>query len=171
MDFSCETKPIYPGIGFQGSGISQLTPDPRPLTPGALRPIVQNEPNCPKRGPEAVSGGPRYPSIALFHYSTISLFHHSSPKRVVRNKANSAEAAGRASTWWKTSYGELNMQGTSAKQSQFPHRPQWARAPKAAAGGDKRAKRSQFPPRADAMGLESATVCRPHPDQVIRYDG
>jgi hypothetical protein len=45
VDTSCETKPIYPGIGFQGSGISQLTPDPRPLTPGAPRPIVRNEPN------------------------------------------------------------------------------------------------------------------------------
>jgi hypothetical protein len=32
---SCETKPICPGIGFQGSGVSELTPDPRPLTPGA----------------------------------------------------------------------------------------------------------------------------------------
>jgi hypothetical protein len=37
----------------------------------------------------------------------------------VRNKANSAEAAGRASTWCKRVYGELNMHETSAKQSQF----------------------------------------------------
>ncbi len=29
----CKTKPICPGIGFQGSGISGLTADPRPLTP------------------------------------------------------------------------------------------------------------------------------------------
>jgi hypothetical protein len=27
----CKTNPICPGIGFQGSGIGQLTPDPRPL--------------------------------------------------------------------------------------------------------------------------------------------
>ncbi len=37
------------------------------------------------------------------------------------------------------------------------------RAARAAAGVDKRAKRSQFPPRADAMDLEPATVCRPLP--------
>ena len=41
----CKTNPIYAGIGFQGSGVSQLTPDPRPLTPGASQPIVQNEAN------------------------------------------------------------------------------------------------------------------------------
>jgi hypothetical protein len=32
---SCETNPIRPGIGFQGSGISPLTPDPHPLPAGA----------------------------------------------------------------------------------------------------------------------------------------
>ncbi len=48
----CKTKPIWPGIGFQGSGISELTPDPRPLTPGAPEATVQNEPNSarPRRG-------------------------------------------------------------------------------------------------------------------------
>ena len=30
---SCETKPIGEGLGVQGSGISSLKPDPRPLTP------------------------------------------------------------------------------------------------------------------------------------------
>jgi hypothetical protein len=108
----------------------------------------------------------------------------------VRNKANSVEATGRASTWWKKTYGELNMQETSAKQSQFPHGQHWARAGNAvgaahragctnkanlprtdrkrrwagagnAADGDKRAKRSQFAPRADARDLESVTVCGP----------
>jgi hypothetical protein len=62
----------------------------------------------------------------------------------VRNKANSAGGTGRASSWWKRSYGELNMQKTSAKQSQFPHGPPWVTAGKAAAGGDRCAKRSQF---------------------------
>jgi len=38
---------------------------------------------------------------------------------IMRNKANCAEAAGGPSTWWETSYGELNMHEASAKQSQF----------------------------------------------------
>jgi hypothetical protein len=33
---SRETKPIGIGIGSQGSGVSNLTPDTRPLTPGLL---------------------------------------------------------------------------------------------------------------------------------------
>lgn len=46
---------------------------------------------------------------------------------IMQNKANAAQAAERASTWWKTSYGELNMQQTSAKQSQSaPDRPEEA---------------------------------------------
>jgi len=53
----------------------------------------------------------------------------------VRNKANSAEAAGWASTWWKRIYCELNLQKTSTKQSQFAQGPHRARAAMAAAGG------------------------------------
>jgi hypothetical protein len=45
------------------------------------------------------------------------------------------------------------MQETSVKQSQFAHRRHWATA-------GKRAKRSQFLPRADTTDLEYATVCR-----------
>ena len=60
------------------------------------------------------------------------------------NKANSAEAAGWASTWWKKSYGELNMQEPSAKQSQFPPDGHGQRVGGRATGGTCRAKRSQF---------------------------
>ena len=43
-------------------------------------------------------------------------------------------------------YDTLDTQKASAKQSQFPHGQQWARAGKAAgaAGGTHRAKQSQF---------------------------
>jgi hypothetical protein len=40
-------------------------------------------------------------------------------RAIMQNKANSAQAAERASAWRETSYGESNMQQTSAKQSQF----------------------------------------------------
>jgi hypothetical protein len=50
----------------------------------------------------------------------------------VRNKANSSRAKGRASTLWKKSYDEFDTQKASAKQSQFPHGQEWARAGKTA---------------------------------------
>jgi hypothetical protein len=93
-------------------------------------------------------------------------FRRASPLRepVAPNKANSAAAAGWASGWWERIYGELNMQETSAKQSQSaraiaPNKanrwrpvvqtkpiPAWTvvgQGPKDAAGGDKCAKQSQ----------------------------
>ncbi len=62
------------------------------------------------------------------------------------NKANSAGATWRASTLWKESYDELDLQKASAKQSQWPDRQRWARGGRAAgvAGGTRRAKQSQF---------------------------
>jgi hypothetical protein len=55
----------------------------------------------------------------------------------LRNKANSAGAERRASALWKQSYGELDTQMASAKQSQFPPAQQWPGAGTAAraAGG------------------------------------
>jgi hypothetical protein len=66
----------------------------------------------------------------------------------VPNKANSAQAAGRASALWKQTYGELYMQETSAKQSQFAHRRYRAKARKGAraAGRTELYKQSQFAP-------------------------
>ena len=92
------------------------------------------------------------------------------------NKANSSRATRRASALWKRRYDELDLQGPSAKQSQFrdgracaradkaagsaggtgcankansPHGRQWPRAGMAASagGGVHRAKQSQFAPR------------------------
>ncbi len=93
----CETEPISRlriadfrnGTGQLASAFGEvvgLRTEDR-LPPG--RPILRNEPNLACRLGAAqnkmsktnpISGGPRYPGIPLFH--------HSSPKAVVRNKAN-----------------------------------------------------------------------------------
>jgi hypothetical protein len=91
----------------------------------------------------------------------------------LRNKANSAAAAGRASTWRKRVYGELNMQTTCAKQSQFLRGPLWARTEHAAARGDMRAttprcpvpfrQQSQFPAPVGPVRRRSQ-LCKTNPN-------
>jgi hypothetical protein len=75
------------------------------------------------------------------------------------NKANCPRAMRKASTVWRTSYGELNPQRALAKQSQFAPGRWWAGVGKAvrATGGTERAKQSQFP-RAGREG-ESLQGC------------
>jgi hypothetical protein len=75
------------------------------------------------------------------------------------NKANPFGAIRRASTLWEKSYGELDTQETSAKQSQFPHGPRRPRIGKAAnaAGGTHRAKQSQFVPHRPEKAVAGRT--------------
>jgi hypothetical protein len=74
---------------------------------------------------------------------------------------------------WKKTYGELNMQETSVKQSQFAHRRQWANAGKGAraVGGTELYKQSQFalggleeaPSRGRKCCLGRAQACKTKP--------
>ena len=120
------------------SGISELTPDPRSLTPGTAWPIVRNEPNLakPAGGPspwraknakrsqleecQAASLYPRlpmYPIIPVFHYSTIPIDGLSRQTKPIPGRQNGGKMC------------ETN--------------PIWAEG--AGTGGTERAKRSQFP--------------------------
>ena len=67
------------------------------------------------------------------------------PNRNMRNKPNRSGTIRRASALRKMSYGELDTQQTSAKQSQFPPGPQQLRVGRAADDNDEthRAKQSQ----------------------------
>ena len=74
----------------------------------------------------------------------------------VRNKANPAATPGWVSTWRKNDYGELNMQKTSAKQSQFSGSGQeWARAdrwPVPAPLGQSVRNKANSPPTRERIG-------------------
>ncbi len=125
-------KPAHPadGVGCTNKANSRVDRKGQgPVLPA--RPIVRNKPNLPQMGRED-------------HARAFGLDHATHQEGRPPNKANCAEAAGRASTWWKKSYGELNIQETSARQSQFPPDGHGQRAGGRAGGGTYRAKRSQF---------------------------
>jgi hypothetical protein len=123
-----------------------------------------------------ISGGPTGP-----HHSSIPLFQHSRPLPIVRNKAKLGQAGvsggqdvgtsagqmrqtnpiGRraargASPLWAKSYGELDIQRTSARQSQLPEAGH--RGGVHPSGGPRDLEQTI------ASGArQSAAVCRHHP--------
>jgi len=54
------------------------------------------------------------------------------------------------------------------KQSQSPHRRQWADAGQGRGWAQARETKPIFVVRADAMDLEYAAVCRPHPIALVQ---
>jgi hypothetical protein len=160
-----------PAGNGRGSAQAPAEPSPRHIAPNEpnlsprrlagldvppmLGVIVPNEANLPfdssGRGRREVGGGvvvvtacTNEPNFRRPGYPTIPLFQRSNPMPIVRNKANPPRAVRRASTFRTKSYGTLDTQKASAKQSQFLRGWQWARAGKVAraAGGTLRAKRS-----------------------------
>jgi hypothetical protein len=77
-----QTKPIPRGRDVARRTNKPNLPSPHGQASPWLERIAPNKPNCPKRGTEAVSG------VAAFGSPIIPVFHHSSPMRIVRNKAN-----------------------------------------------------------------------------------
>jgi hypothetical protein len=134
---SCETNPISP-VG-QGPGERNVRNEPnlaccvgaaegqmcktKPIS--ARIKMRKTNPICPRRAgktiakasglDDATPQGTNAQNEPNFHGGRS---RHAEP--VVRNKANSSQAARRASPLWKGSYGELDIQDASAKQSQFP---------------------------------------------------
>jgi hypothetical protein len=109
----------------------QWRPLPRPQVLPALGTNVQNEANLPRTDSGARCQGRE----RCRHWG-----------QTCKTKPISPRATGRASTVWRKSYDELDPQRASAKQSQFPHEQQWARAGKGvgAAGGTELYKQSQL---------------------------
>jgi hypothetical protein len=85
------------------------------------------------------------------------------------NKANCARVMGGTSALWNKSYSGFDLQGASAKQSQFAHGQQWTRVGIAAssAGGAGCTNKANFPtrPQMDAgrWGGCSGTLRQTHP--------
>jgi hypothetical protein len=130
-------------------------PNLPPAAPGSAGLIVQNEANsAANRAKRTQLGGPivrnkaNSPEAGRDGQGPAKSPMPAPRDQSVRNKANSAQAAGRTSTLWKKTYGELNMQETSVKQSQFAHRRHWAKAGKGTRAGGRTElyKQSQFAP-------------------------
>jgi len=117
------------GFRCEVSSVKQIVrnePNLPPAAPGSAGLIVRNEANsAANRAKRTQLGGPivrnkaNSPEAGRDGQGPAKSPMPAPRDQSVRNKANSAQAAGRTSTLWKKTYGELNMQETSVKQSQF----------------------------------------------------
>ncbi len=175
---SCKTKPISHRAGWDGASGNRANDAKRSQSAvggSAMDAGRQGRP-CRHRRARACKTNPIWwgqmcetnpivaaPAVGTTHHSTIPSFRDSSPPAagpgaIARNKANSRQSRvgrGRRDGGVGCCTNKANLPRTDWKR-------RWAEAENAAADGDKRAKRSQFSPRADTMDLEYATVCRPH---------
>ena len=158
MDKSCGTKPIS-RLRISDCGLPigyRVAAGP----PGWRR---------AKRAKQSQFASPRSPKPPVgwmaqnkANFPVPTTTRHPQPGQFCETKPISAEAAWWISTFWKSSYGELDRQETSAKQSQFSCGRQWATAGKGAGapGRGNCAERTQFPSLAEEVGLPTPNLRR-----------
>jgi hypothetical protein len=112
---ACETNPICSGArGGQVPCGTKVGNDPAQGESGETNPICRGVSSA-----QSPAANPPGLPTSNFRLSTRE------------TKPIPLERSGRASTLWEKSYDELDTQKTSAKQSQLPHRQQWAGAAEA----------------------------------------